>query len=75
MRANSLCYCDLYDHGYTSLGEKHNTVKNPYLLVQNENDEEKLDQDGNKIEVYKPAYALENGDYERYSRRDANKTN
>lgn len=39
----------------------------------NEN-EDAVDDEGNKIEIYKPAYALENDDFERYSRRDANKT-
>ena len=31
LRQNKLAYCSLYDEGYTSLGEKHNTQKNPYL--------------------------------------------
>jgi 3'-phosphoadenosine 5'-phosphosulfate sulfotransferase (PAPS reductase)/FAD synthetase len=31
LRQNKLAYCSLYDEGYTSLGEKHNSQKNPYL--------------------------------------------
>ena len=31
LRSYSLEYCSLYDDGYTSLGEIHNTQKNPYL--------------------------------------------
>ena len=49
-------YCELYDQGYTSLGEIHNSQKNPHLEKE----------DG----TFSPAYALKNDDYERYSRRD-----
>ena len=31
LRQNQLSYCVLYDHGYSSLGEQHNTQKNPHL--------------------------------------------
>ena len=31
LKAFDLPYCKLYDEGYTSLGEKHNTVKNQHL--------------------------------------------
>lgn len=59
-----LTYCVLYDHGYTSLGEIHNSQKNPHLKM--ESDAEAFEDEDN----YKPAYCLEHGDYERYSRRD-----
>jgi FAD synthetase len=55
-----LPYCSLYDLGYTSLGEVHNTIKNPFL---------KYELDG--IELYKPAYMLEDEDKERESRASA----
>jgi len=29
-----LTYCSLYDQGYTSLGEIHNSQKNPYLRIE-----------------------------------------
>ena len=56
--ANNLSYCNLYDLGYTSLGEIHNSQKNPYLKVENE-------------DLFMPAYCLTNDEQERYSRRDA----
>ena len=43
----------LYDQGYTSLGEKHNSVPNPELKLE----------DG-----YRPAYELQDGANERLSR-------
>ena len=53
-------YCCLYDQGYTSLGETHNTQRNPKLLKSTEVEEEGTE--------YRPAYELENGDDERLSR-------
>ena len=55
-------YCQLYDQGYTSLGEIHNSQKNPYLKIEGK-------------EEYLPAYELTKDDQERYSRRDSNKGN
>lgn len=52
----SIPYCSLYDKGYTSLGSTHNTLPNPALRV--EGDEEK----------YKPAYLLEDDHQERAGR-------
>ena len=51
-------YCELYDQGYTSLGEKDNTIKNPYLQIEG-------------TDNFRPAYELTNGEQERFSRRDA----
>lgn len=51
-------YCVLYDQGYTSLGEKHNSQKNPHLKIEG-------------TENFEPAYELTQDDYERFSRRDA----
>ena len=58
IRALSLPYPILYDQGYTSLGNMHNTQPNPHLTVTT---------DGGKT-TYKPAYTLENGDWERDGR-------
>jgi len=49
-----LPYCKLYDMGFTSLGEKHNSQPNPHLLAS----------DGQ----HKPAYELADGSLERLSR-------
>ena len=57
LRACQLPYCSLYDAGYTSLGEKHNSVPNPSLKVE--------DAEG---EQYRPAYELLDGALERLSR-------
>jgi FAD synthetase len=57
LRKFELPYLSLYDHGYTSLGEKHNTIKNPYLRF------EKDDQ-----EMFHPAFMLTDGEKERDSR-------
>ena len=49
----NLPYCTLYDEGYTSLGNKTNTKKNPFLKINNK---------------FRPAYELENGEHERAGR-------
>ena len=57
LKTFNLPYSKLYDQGYTSLGEKHNTIKNPHLKQQVDD-----------VVTYMPAYKLKNGDYERDSR-------
>uniref|UniRef100_A0A1I8BBZ7 FAD synthase n=1 Tax=Meloidogyne hapla TaxID=6305 RepID=A0A1I8BBZ7_MELHA len=57
-------YCCLYDQGYSSLGEKKRTAKNPHLkIIVKENGEE-----GN--ERYLPAYMLKDEKFERVFRED-----
>lgn len=51
-------YCELYNHGYTSIGCKTNTIPNPSLSYKNNKDET----------VYHPAYKLKNADEERNGR-------
>ena len=47
--SNHLSFCSLYNDGYTSLGEKVNTVKNPHLKIEGSEDDYlpafKLDKD------------------------------
>ena len=57
LRSLDLPYCKLYDEGFTSLGEKHNSVPNPSLKIENAEGEQ-----------YRPAYELEDGSLERLSR-------
>ena len=63
MRVFELPYCTLYDEGYTSLGEMDNTVKNPHLKTV------KINDNGEEVESFLPAYALKDDEYERESRR------
>lgn len=58
LRRFELPYCKLYDEGYTSLGERDNTIKNPHLRVDHPEG----------FEQYLPAYALADDSYERESR-------
>uniref|UniRef100_A0A336KMK0 FAD synthase n=1 Tax=Culicoides sonorensis TaxID=179676 RepID=A0A336KMK0_CULSO len=50
---NQVPYCKLYDCGYTSIGDKSNTIPNPYLKF--------VDAKTGEIR-YKPAFELKNGD-------------
>ena len=54
LRAFELPYCALYDEGYTSLGRKANTQRNPALRRS----------DG----TYSPAWALDDAQLERAGR-------
>jgi len=54
-----LPYCALYDHGYTSIGQKNDTQPNPALAF--------IDSDG--CTKYYPAYKLEDGNKERDGRK------
>ena len=56
LRLLELPYCSLYDEGFTSIGEKHNSQRNPGLQVGDSNE-------------YKPAYELTDGNLERLSRK------
>ena len=58
LRKFHLPYCSLYDQGYTSLGERHNSIPNPHLAVESDEGTKK----------FLPAYELKNGEYERESR-------
>ncbi|XP_037778729.1 FAD synthase-like isoform X4 [Penaeus monodon] len=58
LRTLSVQYCTLYDHGYTSLGGIHNTIKNPHLKYSGED----------KKEHHYPAYFLKDMALERAGR-------
>eukprot|EP00397_Hematodinium_sp_SG-2012_P025390 GEMP01026520.1.p1 GENE.GEMP01026520.1~~GEMP01026520.1.p1 ORF type:complete len:373 (+),score=61.98 GEMP01026520.1:446-1564(+) len=57
LRQFSLPYCELYDHGYTSLGTRYNTTQNSSLQLL----------DGS----YEPAYCLSDPSLERSGRQTA----
>jgi len=54
-------YCQMYDQGFTSLGDKEKTIRNPKLQYQND--------DTGLIE-YKPAYLLDDETSERDGREE-----
>ncbi|XP_063710036.1 FAD synthase-like [Culicoides brevitarsis] len=57
---NKVAYCKLYDRGYTSIGDKTNTIPNPHLRYEDEK---------TGVVRYKAAYELRNGDaFERAGR-------
>ncbi|KAJ6646737.1 FAD synthase, partial [Pseudolycoriella hygida] len=53
LRNYDVPYCSLYDIGYTSLGDRTNTVQNPHLKYLNSKTGK---------EEYRPAYHLKNAD-------------
>ncbi|CAF3859218.1 unnamed protein product [Rotaria sp. Silwood1] len=59
LRKFDVPYCRMYDQGFTSLGDKETTIKNPKLLYKN-NDTGLME--------YKPAYLLEDEISERDGR-------
>uniref|UniRef100_A0A7S3CLK3 FAD synthase n=1 Tax=Strombidium rassoulzadegani TaxID=1082188 RepID=A0A7S3CLK3_9SPIT len=67
LKGHSLVYCTLYNEGYTSLGEKHNSQKNPFLRRT------VAPEEGEQVEeeVHLPAFLLGDGELERFSRREA----
>ena len=56
-------YCALYDRGYTSIGDPHNTIPNPSLLKRI-----KIPEFPGIEEYYLPAYLLDQENTERNSR-------
>ncbi|XP_050071139.1 FAD synthase-like [Anopheles maculipalpis] len=59
IREHNVPYCALYDRGYTSIGDRTNTIPNPHLRVEVDGEEE----------TYLPAYSLQHADkYERAGR-------
>ena len=64
LRKLELPYCSLYDEGFTSIGERHNSRPNPRLMIGEEEDNEGR----NSPEKYRPAYELTDGNLERLSR-------
>jgi FAD synthetase len=65
LRECQLEYCNLYDHGYTSLGNIYDTVQNPALWRKGVNGT-----DG----YYLPAYQLHDGTMERSGRQKKART-
>uniref|UniRef100_A0AC35U5F8 PAPS_reduct domain-containing protein n=1 Tax=Rhabditophanes sp. KR3021 TaxID=114890 RepID=A0AC35U5F8_9BILA len=68
-------YLNLYDMGYTSLGEKNSTVKNPALKISQNSNGEKLNALTNDLsdkkdqDKYLPAYMLKDETLERDNRK------
>ncbi|XP_312180.5 FAD synthase isoform X2 [Anopheles gambiae] len=61
IREHNVPYCALYDRGYTSIGDRTNTIPNPHLKVE-------ADSSGEEV-TYLPAYTLQDADkYERAGR-------
>ncbi|XP_040155044.1 FAD synthase-like [Anopheles arabiensis] len=60
IREHNVPYCALYDRGYTSIGDRTNTIPNPHL---------KVEADSSGEVTYLPAYTLQDADkYERAGR-------
>lgn len=62
IHAFRLPYCNLYDIGYTSLGNVKNTQPNPHLLIDGLTDE------SSNEKKYLPAYKLIDENWERSGR-------
>ncbi|XP_052867042.1 FAD synthase-like [Anopheles cruzii] len=59
IRDRNVPYCSLYDQGYTSIGDRTNTIPNPHLKIETSSGDE----------TYHPAYTLKDADkYERAGR-------
>ncbi|XP_058059578.1 FAD synthase-like [Anopheles bellator] len=59
IRDHNVPYCSLYDQGYTSIGDRTNTIPNPHLKIETSTGDE----------TYRPAYTLKDADkYERAGR-------
>lgn len=66
-------YCLLYDQGYTSLGSTHNTLPNPKLRMDDEQQTSSTEQpvlvgDGTAKGRWRPAYMLKDASFERAGR-------
>ncbi|CAF0730858.1 unnamed protein product [Rotaria sordida] len=59
LRQFDVPYCPMYDQGFTSLGDKETTIRNPRLIYEN---------DDTGLMEYKPAYLLEDEISERDGR-------
>ena len=69
LRKLELPYCSLYDEGFTSIGERHNSRPNPRLMITAEEDQgDNEGHNDNNSEKYRPAYELTDGNLERLSR-------
>ncbi|XP_037934347.1 FAD synthase-like isoform X2 [Teleopsis dalmanni] len=59
LKSNYVPYCSLYDLGYTSIGNKNNTIPNPHLKIYGASSMRKK---------YRPAYELEDDEYDSLER-------